>query len=102
MDEIERIINLAKSFNESDFATIELKFSFSQESECNDFYSHIYHPESIDDLIKPFRLDDQYISGLRILTRLEIKQLNSLCSCYKCIALEYNGAPLKWSVRLKT
>lgn len=101
MDEIERVIALVDSFSDSDGAKVEMKFCFQSQSMCEKFFLKIAESVADQDLIQPQQRNGIFFCGLRVLMLRDVDAMRSLCHRYRAIALDFEGEPQNWSVRLK-
>lgn len=107
MSEIDRVIALAKSFKDEDIAILELRYCFAGHSDCQSFYRDLKN-QAIDaaenfqqQLVAPKPHGDQHLAAIKLQVTLDTEPLRQLCHHYRDMAAKYQGAPLKWLVRIK-
>ena len=101
MDEIERIIALAKFFDSHDMATLDMKYSFSSIRHSDKFFALVAGTRFSGDIIDAKKINNSYIAGLRVVVPLDINTMRELCHHYRKLANEFEGIPLKWELRVK-
>lgn len=99
MDEIERVIALVESFEQSEVALLEMKFSFHSLELCQAFFDKVR--EGAADLVNPKQSKTAFICGVREEVKLDADTMRSLCHRYREVAYQYQGEPLKWAVRVR-
>ncbi len=102
MDEIERIIGLVKIFDSHNMVTLDMKYSFTSLRHSDSFFALVASSNFSGDIIDAKKNNDSYISGLRMVVPLDVNTMREICHHYRQLAYEFEGIPLKWSLRVKT